>query len=158
MIVRTLPKFVAVLLLSGALGGGAFLLSREWSRLFPRLHRVTSDSSCNIGVRECVTKLPGGGTLRFEVSPKGIPLMEPLTVQVELEEIAADGVQVDIKGLNMEMGINRIRLEEVGPHLWRGGTVLPVCAMRLMQWEASVWLEVAGEVLAIPHRFETQRR
>lgn len=155
---RALPRFAAMLLLSGVLGGGAFLLSREWSRLFPSLQRQTSDASCNISAGECVSVLPGGGVLRFEVAPKGIPLMKPLSLEVALDGIAVDGVQVDIKGLNMGMGLNRTRLAQSSPHVWRGNTLLPVCSKQVMKWEASVWLEVNGEVLAIPHQFETQRR
>ena len=96
--------------------------------------------------------------MRFEVAPKGIPLMKPLSLEVALDGIAVDGVQVDIKGLNMGMGLNRTRLAQSSPHVWRGNTLLPVCSKQVMKWEASVWLEVNGEVLAIPHQFETQRR
>ena len=84
--------------------------------------------------------------------------MQSLSLRVALDGIDVDGVQVDIKGINMDMGLNRTRLEKVSPLVWRGTTMLPVCAMQVMEWEASVWLEKDGDVLAIPHHFKTRRK
>jgi hypothetical protein len=148
-------KFAAAFLV---LGVGAFLLSREWPHLFPSLQRLAPDPGCDLRKRGCARVLPDGGSMRFEMLPKDLPLMKPLHLEVSLDGIEVDDIQVDIKGLNMDMGLNRVRLDQVSPLVWQGSTLLPVCSMQVMEWSASVWLEIDGELLAIPHNFKTQRK
>jgi hypothetical protein len=142
--------------LIAVLAVGGFLLGRAWPLLFPDLEMLTVDPACALRAGPCERALPGGGRLRFGISPRHLPLMQPLQLTVELQGLAVQGIQVDIVGLNMDMGPNRTRLQRVDG-VWSGSTVLPVCSRSVMQWQAAVWLEQEGQTLAVPHRFETRR-
>lgn len=143
--------------LAVVLGVVGFVLARYLPELFPDVERLADDPNCDLREGPCARPLPGGGRLNFGVEPRTLPLMQPLALSVVLEERAVDGVQVDIVGLNMDMGVNRTRLEHRGDGRWTGTTLLPVCSQQVMQWEAAVWLEDDGRTLAVPHRFETRR-
>ena len=139
------------------LGVAAFLVSRAWPVLFPDREQLPVDPACDLRAGPCSRVLPDGTRLAFTIRPRSLPLMQPLALEVELAGSEVAEVQVDIVGLNMNMGPNRTRLEPVGAGRWRGTTLLPVCSARVMQWEAAVWLSRGGRILAIPHRFETRR-
>jgi hypothetical protein len=143
--------------LAGALGALAFGVARVLPGLFPDTRRLEPDAACDLRRGACTRTLPGGGRLSFAIRPPTLPLMDPLTLEVRLTGAPVDGVQVDIVGLNMDMGINRTRLEASGEGRWTGRTVLPLCSRQTMHWEAAVWLERGDDILAVPHRFETQR-
>jgi hypothetical protein len=66
--------------------------------------------------------------------------MHTLGLRVSTEGVAIDEVVVEIRGLNMAMGLNRTGLIQAGEGLWSGETILPVCSQRTMQWEAAVQL------------------
>ena len=157
MPVRALVKAATVLVALTVLAGGAYWTTSEWHRLFPNLQRLPPDPDCDLRKGACARALPGGGSVRLKVSPEGIPLMTPLSLEVAIDGIEVDGIQVDIRGLNMEMGVNRTRLDQVSRQLWRGGTLLPMCSLQTMRWEAAVWLESGGAVLAVPYHFATRR-
>lgn len=153
-VIRVLLTLAAVAVLAGM----AYLVARAWPQLFPERVVLAPDPACDLRVGPCERALPGGGRLRFAVSPAGLPLMEPLALEVTLDQVAARGVQVDISGLNMDMGPNRTRLQPEGPGRWVGTTVLPACSSRVMEWDAAVWLELPTGVWAVPHRFATRGR
>jgi len=139
------------------LGLGAYWLAGSYNALFPDAKRLAADPDCDLRAGRCERRLPGGGLLGFSILPRTLPLMEPLTLRVELRGRQVDGVLVDIVGLNMAMGLNRTRLEQIADDVWNGETLLPVCTRQTMQWEAAVWLEEGGVILAVPHRFSTSR-
>jgi len=143
--------------LAVVLGVGGFVVARYLPELFPELERLAHDPACDLREGPCTSPLPGGGRVEFGVEPRDLPLMQPLALSVLLEGLAVDGVQVDIIGLNMDMGVNRTRLEHRGEGLWTGTTLLPVCSQQVMKWEAAVWLERDGRTVAVPHLFETRR-
>ncbi|MEJ2575132.1 MAG: hypothetical protein P8106_00230 [Gammaproteobacteria bacterium] len=143
--------------LAGALGAVTFGVARLWPELFPDTQRLEPDAGCDLRQGPCTRTLPGGGLMSFSIRPTWLPLMDPLTLEVALTGASVDGVQVDIVGRNMDMGINRTRLEPAGEGRWTGSTVLPVCSRQRMDWEAAVWLERGDDILAVPHRFETRR-
>lgn len=150
---RWLPLGFLVLLL----GVGAYWLAEYYAYLFPNTTRLAVDPDCDLRAGRCERPLPGGGSLVFGVYPPTLPLMKPLTLRVALHDRAVDNVVVDIVGLNMDMGVNRTRLKRSAKNVWHGETRLPVCTRQTMAWEAAVWLEEKGMILAVPHRFHTSR-
>ena len=63
---------------------------------------------------------------------------------------------VEIRGLNMEMGLNRTQLTPIGEGSWAGETILPVCSQRRMEWEAAVQLDLEQRY-ELPFLFHTTR-
>ena len=82
--------------------------------------------------------------------------MKPLRITADVEGLAVQNVHVEIRGLNMDMGLNRTRLEETAQGHWEGETILPVCSQRRMEWEAAVRLD-ADRRVEVPFVFHTVR-
>ena len=96
-----------------------------------------------------------GGTVRFGLDPKTLPLLEPLAIEVRLDRLRAFGVEVDFAGVDMNMGHNRPSLRQEGEGRYVGTAVLPVCVRYRMDWEARVLVRTPDGLMAAPFRFST---
>lgn len=115
------------------------------------------DPDCDLRAGPCVGRLPDGTEISFSIEPRSIPLVKPLQLRAEVNGVAAQGVEVDFIGLNMEMGFNRSRLKAEGDGIFSGNGVLPVCVLTVMQWEARVMVRTEQGLIAAPFRFSTSR-
>lgn len=115
------------------------------------------DTHCDLHLAPCVTSLPTGGKVQLSISPKNIPLVKPLHLEVKLTDIQADSVEVDFVGLNMNMGFNRPQLNAKGAGQFEGNGMLPVCIRRSMDWEARVLVNTDNGLLVVPYRFTTSQ-
>lgn len=150
-------KGVLTVVLFGALAAAGYFGARHWQDGEPAYARAEPDRPCDLRSGPCATGLgDAGGELRFVIEPRDIPLMRPLVLRVEVGGIAPAGVEVEIRGLNMDMGLNRTVLQDDGEGVWTGETILPICSQRRMEWEAAVRLQ-ADSWLEIPFRFDTRR-
>ncbi len=114
------------------------------------------DPSCDLHQGPCALSLPGGGQMRFSITPKSIPLTQPLSLEVATSgNPVVNAVEVDFSGVNMNMGYNRPRLKRVEEGLFRGEGLLPVCIRRRMDWRAKVMLHTDQGVYIVPFEFET---
>lgn len=118
---------------------------------------VQPPAGCDLQQSSCEALLPGGGAIRFSISPRPIPLVAPLQLEVGLEGRKAGKVEVDFAGATMDMGFNRIALKPAGPGRFSGQGTLPVCVTGPMEWEATVLLETDRERIAVPFRFASGR-
>jgi hypothetical protein len=142
-------------LVAGFLAVGGFLLARQWQVDSASYQRIAGPADCDLRAGPCRVTLPHG-ELAFSISPNDIPLMQTLTLEVETNVAGVEGVVVDIRGLNMDMGLNRTQLSAGGGGSWRGETILPICSQRRMEWEAAVQLAGPRAVEA-PFPFATVR-
>lgn len=94
--------------------------------------------------------------MTLAITPSQIPLMQPLRLSVVIAGLTAREIGVEIRGLNMDMGLNRTLLTPVADGRWEGETILPLCSQRRMEWEAAVLLR-ADQRLEVPFRFHTER-
>ena len=133
----------------------AFYAARYWQSGQSGYTRIQGPADCDLSLGACQQSL-AGGTVTFSIAPGEIPLMKPLTLGVLVEGLAAAGVVVEIRGLNMEMGLSRTTLTATGNGHWQGETILPICSQRRMKWEAAVQLD-AGERYEVPFSFHTTR-
>lgn len=129
-------------------------------RLWPLLHpEITAtaplDKGCDLRQGPCVSRLPGGGTIELGIEPRTIPLLKPLQLQVRVTGFGAQAVEVDFRGVDMNMGYNRPRLTETEQGWFSGSAVLPVCVRAWMEWEALVLVHTDRGIVAAPFRFET---
>ncbi len=149
---RSLWLFISATIL----GGIGFALYSVWPTLFPRVIAVAPlVPDCNLRQGACTGHLPEGGKVMFEIEPRSIPLLLPLTLEVRIQDHEATSVEVDFAGTDMNMGYNRVRLNAVGPGTWRGQAILPVCVRNRMTWEAKVLLATDLGLMAAPFRFDT---
>ena len=143
------------LVLLALLAVAAFYGTRYWQATQGAWTRVVSQVDCDLNRGPCRQPLSGGAVV-FSVLPSTIPLMKPLSLSLVTDGVQVDAVVVEIRGLNMDMGLNRTRLERTAEHVWSGETILPVCSQRKMEWEAAVLLEMEGR-FEVPFRFHTTR-
>lgn len=134
-----MTRVVMAVLVFALIAGGAFFGAREWQSASEGHVRVEPPADCDLHTAPC-RQAVAGGWVTFSISPREIPLMQTLGLLVSTEGVAVDEVVVEIRGLNMTMGLNRTGLAQAGEGLWSGETILPVCSQRTMKWEAAVQL------------------
>lgn len=115
---------------------------------------VNPDPGCNLHLGVCSAPLPQGGRLTFSLTPRPIPVVEPLEMTVDLEGASAERVAVDFAGVSMNMGFNRPGLSQVATGRFAGQASLPVCVTGRMTWQATVLIEAGQTRIAVPFRFE----
>jgi hypothetical protein len=148
--------WVAVGILAAAVVGLAFY--KVWPTMHPEVAaRAPLNPSCDLRKGPCSVWFPEGGEVALAISPRGIPVVQPLQVTVDLKRINARKVTVDFAGVDMDMGYNRVALQQVRPGRYTGNAMLPVCVRRRMRWEAKVLVQSPGGYLVGPFRFDTVR-
>ncbi|HEC15431.1 MAG TPA: hypothetical protein ENI99_02505 [Sedimenticola sp.] len=115
------------------------------------------DASCDLQKEPCEAVFPDGGRLVFSISPRPIEGLRTLQLQVQAQGLDVRSVEVDFRGVGMNMGFNRPRLERQSAGRYAGSGVLSVCIMERMTWEATVLAGTDKGILAAPFRFETLR-
>lgn len=140
---------VLALILIGAVGYKLSPLLLPKADLF-----VQPDPGCDLHRAACTATLPEGGRLTFSLTPRPIPVAEPLDVEVILEGPGAERVKVDFAGVEMSMGYNRPALRALTPYRHAGQATLPVCVTGRMLWQATVLVESGAQRIAVPFRFE----
>lgn len=112
------------------------------------------EAGCNLQQRACAATLPDGGRIRLSITPRPIPYLQALTVEVSTTGIEARKVEVDFAGASMNMGYNRTQLAAAGSGRHSGETSLPVCVSGGMTWIATVLIETDRQRIAVPYRFD----
>jgi hypothetical protein len=136
---------------------------KAWPLLYPQTaERAPLNPYCDLRRSACTVQFESGGRVRLDIKPRGIPVVQPLAVEVELSALAPpERVELDFAGFDMDMGYNRVPLHPAtvdgDPRilLYRGSAMLPICVRDRMTWEARVLLHRADGILAAPFRFET---
>lgn len=83
--------------------------------------------------------------------------MQKLKLEVVLDGIQVDEVQVDLNGVDMNMGFNRSQLKQLSAGHYVGEAIIPVCILDQMEWEARVLAKTDGGLVSAPYRFMTYR-
>jgi len=129
---------------------------KVWPLLHPELiAEAPVDRGCDLRAGPCTGILPDGGRISFAISPRDIPVIKPIRFQVELEGVDAREVEVDLQGVDMNMGYNRPRLNAKGEGRFEGDAIIPVCVRDAMEWEAKVLVRTDKGTVAAPFRFIT---
>lgn len=115
-------------------------------------------SSCDVQKGACTTLIEGVGPVTLTIAPRPIPLVEPLTLQVETPLAGVRTAEVDFSGVDMNMGYNRFHLKAVADGRYEGEGMLPVCVRSRMTWEAKVMLATDSVMYVAPFRFDTVSR
>ena len=140
-----------ILLALVVLGFGGYKLS---PLLTPKTDISLPLSTCALAERACTIKLPEGGELEVEITPRRILPLKPLQLRAATTDTEISKIEVDFTGLDMNMAFNRPRLENVGAGIYSGQASLPVCITGKMPWEATVLITRGRTVIAAPFRFE----
>lgn len=117
---------------------------------------IAPEQGCDLNRGVCTAVLPQGGKVSLSLTPRPIPMVAPLRVEVVLPA-PYERVEVDFAGVDMNMGLNRPRLEALGDGRYQGEATLPVCVSGKMDWQATLLLEQGRQRVAIPFRFVTEQ-
>ena len=110
------------------------------------------DAACDLQRQACPARLPDGTRIELSISPRPIPILTPLRVEVTLSGIKANKVEFDFAGETMTMGYNRVELT-AGAGRHAGEASLPVCVSGGMNWVATVLIETDRQRIAVSYRF-----
>jgi hypothetical protein len=149
---KTIWTLLSLLILISLIGLNYQLKSK--ALLLPTL-TIAIDPSCNLRTAMCTSVLPKGAKVSFAITPKEIPLLQPLTLEVIIKGIKVVKVEVDIAGLNMDMGYNRTTLSAKTKNHFKGNTTIPICIRNKMDWQASVLLQTNQGLINVPFHFQT---
>lgn len=143
-----------ILAFVGTMAVGTYFGARAWQESRQAFERIPV-GGCVL-VRGHCSQVVGGEPLTLSISPEKIPLMQTLSLRVGVGSRVPEGVAVEIRGLNMDMGLNRTLLRGTGDGGWVGETILPICSQRRMEWEAAVQLD-GEQRIEVPFSFQTTR-
>ena len=111
------------------------------------------EPGCDLQRRACAATLPQG-RIEFSITPRPIPFLQPLRVEVSISGIEPRKVEVDFAGESMNMGYNRSELAASGLGRYAAETSLPVCVSGGMTWISTVLIETDRQRIAVPYRFD----
>ena len=130
-------------------------------RLFSRADISLAPIRCNPAELPCSAALPDGGRLVLTATPRPIRPLQTFRLAVRLIDSKAERVEVDFDGVDMRMGLNRVRLApptNAKDYDYSGQAMLPVCVSASMLWAATVIIETKDGQIAIPFHFEVAAR
>jgi len=142
-----------VLMLAMIPGGVVYLL---WPVLYPDVSlSAVLDPDCDLRAGPCKSTFPDGSSVTFSIEPRTIPVVKPLRLQVDVSGIEADSVEVDFKGVDMDMLYNRTKLTAEGGQRFVGKGIIPICIRQAMEWEGTVMIYTGKGLNTAPYRFIT---
>jgi hypothetical protein len=151
-------RYVVVALLLLALAAGVGVWQRRLAPLSPPdVVRLDRADGCDLRAGPCALSLRGGGRVSLSITPRDLPPMQPLALEVTVADSAAVAEWIDFVGVDMDMGFNRARLTPAGAGRFRGEGAIPVCVRERMLWEAQVLLNDDGRRFSAPFRFDVTR-
>ena len=145
--------YVAITLLTAA-GVGLGIKAGTWFKARAQIHAVLG-SDCDLRAGPCTSSLNDGRAIRFSIEPRSIPPLTPLLLRVDVIGFSAQKVDVDLNGVGMDMGYNRITLSPVADGHFSATGSLSVCIRNVMKWEALVTIESEDAQITAPFRFIT---
>lgn len=110
---------------------------------------------CRLDRQACAAMLPGGGRLEVTLEPRPVTASGPLRVIVTVSGLRPEQVGVDFRGVEMNMGLHHLVLEEAGAGRYAAETALPVCVTGKMMWQATVLIAAERKNISVPFRFES---
>ncbi len=119
--------------------------------------RVEPNPSCDLQKSACSLKLPAGGDITLDISPKPIPLVQNFTIQVSTDGLKTEAVSIDFKGTTMNMGPNNVTLKQQNDQSFSGTGMLPVCIRNSMEWQADVYVQTSEGIVVAPFVFVTSK-
>lgn len=123
-----------------------------------RVATAPLNTECDLAISDCNSVFPDGTTVSLSMEPRPIPVLKPLKLKTTINGVEASSVEVDIVGIGMNMGYIRPELSVKGKDgQFSGDSILPVCILDEMQWEARVMIHSNDGLMVAPFRFVTKK-
>lgn len=149
-------RYIVVALLLFALAAAVGVWQRRLTSP-PDVVRLSQARGCDLRAGPCSLPLPGGGRMSLSITPRTLPPMQPLALEVTVTGSGAVAEWIDFVGVDMDMGFNRARLAPAGSGRFAGEGAIPVCVRARMLWEAQVLLSDGGRWFSAPFQFAVTR-
>jgi len=115
-------------------------------------------SHCDLHTASCTASMDDVN-VTLTINPQPIPIARPLGIEVTIENLAAQKVELDISGINMYMGYNRVSLQETAPGYFVGTSMLAFCTNQKMEWQLTlIMLLEDGSQIQVPYNLVTINR
>ncbi|NPA72981.1 MAG: hypothetical protein GXO35_09170 [Gammaproteobacteria bacterium] len=116
------------------------------------------DSNCNLHTEACTAQM-GEAEATLKISPHPLPIARPLGIEVAVKHLEIESIELDISGINMYMGYNRVPLSADGTNRYIGTSMLAFCTSQTMQWQITLMIhQKDGTQIQIPYLLETVNR
>lgn len=116
------------------------------------------NDACNLHEQSC-TASQGDAEVTLKISPHPIPIARPLGIEVNSKNLQITKMELDISGINMYMGYNRVELKSTKPDRFVGTSMLAFCTNQKMLWQITLMIHLAdGSQIQIPYQLETVNR
>lgn len=116
------------------------------------------DDRCNLHEQSC-RATQDGAEVTLKISPHPIPIARPLGIEVDTKNLQIKKMELDISGINMYMGYNRVELKSTKPDRFVGTSMLAFCTNQKMLWQITLMIHLAdGSQIQIPYQLETINR
>lgn len=116
---------------------------------------VDPNPPCDLREKTCKVELSKTQSVSLSVSPKGIPLMKPLSFVVDAKGVKSDTLEIKIYAINMEMGTHKLTLKRVSGDRFEGKQVLPTCIVGGMIWNADITSSSFADKKGVRFTFKT---
>lgn len=153
----TKKAIIFQVLLVFAIIGGYFLIdfNAAYNYLRGEGQYITQDTNCDLKKSACEVTIEDGTKISFEILPKEIPLMKPLTFRVKSDNQHLDDLSVRLYATNMLMGEYVLPLKHKGNGIYEAIGTLPTCPVGFMKWNADVAVGKINKVIGARFKFET---
>jgi hypothetical protein len=116
---------------------------------------VEQDTNCNLHNSPCSITIQDGTTFELSISPKSIPLMQPLTFLVKSNKKDLKNLTLNIYAINMFMGEFNLPLKPKGNGIYEAIGTLPTCPVGNMKWNADIKIEKISKTIGAKFKFKT---
>lgn len=116
---------------------------------------VMPEAGCDLNRGACRATSSKGESFVLSIAPQPIPVIKPLKLAVALDIPDIKRVELDLAGIDMNMGLNRPVLQPDGSGKFVGEATLPVCITGGMSWQATLLVETGSAQIAVPFTFKT---
>jgi len=154
---NTLPLQILIIVLIVLGLGTALYLPKLLQDSPPHTHVLQAAPECDLHKESCLAK-SGDQQVGLAIITDKISSAKPLLFEVEIDNINANQVMVDLQGKTMHMGINQTMLSKVpgSANRWQGEVTLPICTTGKMTWVSAIKIEENGQISQANFEFDAQ--
>ena len=114
---------------------------------------LLSEHGCNLQKEKC-SFLYKGKSFDIIVVDKPILINKKHSIEIRGQFDGIDEVWIDFKGLEIDMGHNRVKLNREGMK-YKGQIYLPSCSLNIMTWKAIVLMKSGDKRFGFRYKFQT---
>lgn len=92
-----------------------------------------TSAGCDLNRERC-TADTRWGPLHLELSPRPLPVLNPIALEVRFDRANQARISAQLDGVDMDMGPNLATLQRVDGQTLRGQLIIPICLTGTMQW------------------------